>query len=98
MAARGDFVRDAAPLAARVVQALGEEIDRASREPAATSEAARAALGELLGKSLPRTLIDEAWRWVDFTRDPLPVALETIAHDAWALGLAPQTTCRTLFG
>ena len=98
VAARGDFVRDAAPLAARVVQALGEEIDRASREPAATSEAARAALGELLGKSLPRTLIDEAWRWVDFTRDPLPVALETIAHDAWALGLAPQTTCRTLFG
>jgi|HubBroStandDraft_2_1064218.scaffolds.fasta_scaffold04884_5 NitT/TauT family transport system substrate-binding protein len=97
--ARGDFLRDSGPLAARVTEAIGVEIDRARHEPAAaTSDAAGDALGAILGKPLPRSLIEEAWRWVDFTRDPLPDALETIAHDAWALGLAPQTTCRTLFG
>jgi NitT/TauT family transport system substrate-binding protein len=97
--ARGEFLRRSGGLAARVTEAIGAEIDRARRDPsAATSDAAGEALGAILGKPLPRALVEEAWRWVDFTRDPLPDALETIAHDAWALGLAPQTTCRTLFG
>jgi hypothetical protein len=51
-----------------------------------------------MGKALPRPLIDEASRWVDFTKDPLPEALETFARDAADLGLAPPTTTKTLFG
>jgi len=99
VACRGDFVRGSAPLAARVTEAIGAEIDRAQQEPpVATSDAVGDALGAILGKPLPRALVEEAWRWVDFTRDPLRDALETIANDAWTLGLAPQTTCSTLFG
>ncbi len=98
VAARGDFAHDAAPIAARIAAAIGEEIDRARRLPDETREQARTELGRLLGKPLPRTLIDEAVHWVDFTSDPLPDALETLAHDAWTLGLAPETTCKTLFG
>jgi NitT/TauT family transport system substrate-binding protein len=98
VAARGQFVRDCGPMAARIATAIGDEISRAVRERDETSEATRVALGRLLGKPLPPALCKEAWNWVDFTRDPLPEALETIAHDTWALGLAPKTTCRTLFG
>ena len=96
--ARGDFARDAAPIAARMSTAIGQEIELCARQPDETREQARAELGRLLGKALPRTLIDEAARWVDFTSDPLPDALETLAHDAWTLGLAPETTCKALFG
>jgi NitT/TauT family transport system substrate-binding protein len=98
VAARGDFVRDAAPIAARIMTAMGDEVDRAARLPGETRELARSELGRLLGKTLPRALIEEAARWVDFTRDPLPDALETLAHDASDLGLAPETSCKTLFG
>jgi NitT/TauT family transport system substrate-binding protein len=96
--ARGDFVRSRAGMAARVVDAFAAEVDRAKRLPEETREQARVELGRLLGKALPRPLIDEASRWVDYTRDPLPDALETFARDAADLGLAPPTSCKTLFG
>ena len=96
--ARGDFVRRAPAMAARVATAFANEVQHAADFPEDTRELARSELGRLLGKALPKPLVAEASRWVDFTRDPLPEALETLAHDAWALGLAPQTTCKTLFG
>ena len=96
--ARGDFVRSRAAMAARVVDAFGAEVDRARSLPDETREQARVELGRLLGKALPRPLIDEASRWVDFTKDPLPDALATFARDAADLGLAPLTSTRGLFG
>lgn len=96
--ARGDFVRARGAMAARVADAFGAEVDRARHVPDETREQARVELGHLLGKALPRPLIDEASRWVDFTKDPLPDALETFARDAFDLGLAPPTSTRTLFG
>jgi NitT/TauT family transport system substrate-binding protein len=98
VAARGDFVREAGPIAARVTRAIADEVARAARLHDETCEEARVELGRLLGKALPRALIEEAVRWVDFTCDPLPDALETLAHDAFTLGLAPETSCKTLFG
>lgn len=97
VAARGDFVRERADVAKRLEVAIGDEVDRALRLPDQTCEAARGELGRLLGKSLPKALLSEAWKWVDFTRDPLANALETMAADAADLGLAPQSTCRNLF-
>jgi NitT/TauT family transport system substrate-binding protein len=96
--ARGDFARTRVAMTARVVDAFGAEVDRAKSLPEETREQARLELGRLLGKALPRPLIDEASRWVDYTRDPLPDALETFARDAADLGLAPPTSCRALFG
>jgi NitT/TauT family transport system substrate-binding protein len=98
VAARGTFLREQGPLAARVTAAIAAEIERATHAGAAGADATADALGAILGKPLPHVLCEEAWRWVDFTADPLPDALETIAHDATVLGLAPATTCRTLFG
>jgi NitT/TauT family transport system substrate-binding protein len=96
--ARGDFVRARGAVAARVADAFGAEVDHAKEAPAETREQARIELGHLIGKTLPRELIDEASRWVDFSKDPLPDALETFARDASDLGLAPPTSTRTLFG
>jgi NitT/TauT family transport system substrate-binding protein len=95
--ARGPFARRAPAVAARIEAAFADEVARAAQHPEDTRELARVELGRLLGKALPKSLIAEAWKWVDFTRDPLPDALETFAHDAWSLGLAPQTSCKTLF-
>lgn len=96
--ARGDFARRSPDIVARIQTAFADEVARAKEQPAETGEATRVELGRLLGKALPRPLILEASRWVDFTRDPLPDALETFARDAFSLGLAPQTSCKTLFG
>jgi NitT/TauT family transport system substrate-binding protein len=95
--ARNDFARQQAPLVPPLVAAMADEIDRAVRAPAETRRVARDELARLLGKKLPAPLIEEAWRFIDFTRDPLADALDTIAEDAWALGLAPRASCRTLF-
>lgn len=95
--ARGDFAAERAPVAARIVSAMADEVDRAVHAPDETREAARIELSRLLGKSLSARLVGEAWRWVDFTSDPLADQLETIARDATDLGLAPPSTCRTLF-
>ena len=94
---RTDFVRTRGPLAAAFVDAMAAEVERALASPAETRSLARDELARLLGKALPVPLVAEAWRFVDFTRDPLPSALDTIAEDAWTLGLAPRSSCKTLF-
>jgi NitT/TauT family transport system substrate-binding protein len=96
--ARGDFVRGRPALAARFADAIGAEVDRALAAPSQTLDVVGAELGRVLGKALPRALLERAAPFVDFTRDPLPDALETMAGDAAALGLAPATSCRSLFG
>jgi len=55
-------------------------------------------LARLLGKHVPDDLLAEAWGRVDFTSDPLMTALDTIADDAFALGLAPRSSSKTLLG
>ena len=55
-------------------------------------------LARMLGKRLPDALLAEAWTWVDFTADPLRDALDVIARDAFALGLAPRSSSATLLG
>jgi len=98
LAARSDFARSQASLAARLAAALGDEVDRALTSPDEAREGARIELARLIGKPLPAALTTEAWRWIDFTRDPMPAALEMLAEDAFVLGLAPRASCRTLFG
>ena len=46
----------------------------------------------------PDELLAEAWPFVDFTRNPLVAALDVIADDATALGLAPRSSHATLLG
>jgi NitT/TauT family transport system substrate-binding protein len=94
---RGSFAREQPALAARLTEALGEEVDRARASPAETRDVVGEEIGRLLGKRLAPALVDASWPFVDFTRDPLPRALDAIAADAYALGLAPRTSCKTLF-
>ncbi|MDP9150760.1 MAG: ABC transporter substrate-binding protein, partial [Myxococcota bacterium] len=65
--ARGDFVRERGPLTERLVVALGEEVERALHDVPETQRIASAELARLLGKRLPPKLVEEAWRFVDFT-------------------------------
>jgi NitT/TauT family transport system substrate-binding protein len=98
LTARGSFARDRTALADRLARALDAEVQHAIQSPAETCSLVNDELSRSLGKRLPRELLEGAWPYVDFTSDPLPDALETIASDAAELGLAPRTTCKTLFG
>jgi NitT/TauT family transport system substrate-binding protein len=97
VAARGSFVKERPALAAALVSAMAVEVDRAVHAPDATCDAARAELSRLLGKALPARLLHDAWPYIDYTTDPLADALQTLAEDATLLGLAPRSTCSTLF-
>ena len=97
LVARGPFARDRPDLTSRLVAALGDEVRRANESPSETRAAFNDEMGRAIGKRLPDKLLAEAWPFVDFTTDALPDALDTIAADAAQLGLAPPTTCSTLF-
>jgi NitT/TauT family transport system substrate-binding protein len=94
---RNDFALARGQVVSAFVDAMAAEVERAIASPAETRVAARDELAILLGKALPAPLVAEAWPFIDFTRDPLPAALDTIAEDAWTLGLAPRSSCKTLF-
>jgi NitT/TauT family transport system substrate-binding protein len=96
--ARGDFARERGALLARLAEATAAEVDRARREPEETRRIVGDELARLLGKRLPDAVLADAWRYVDFTPDPLVDALDTIADDATTLGLAPRSSHRTLMG
>ena len=98
LVARGDWARSNAALAARLAEATSREVQRALQSPYETRGVTGDELGRLLGKRLPEDLLVEAWRWVDFTSDPLRDALDVIAEDAFALGLAPRSSSATLRG
>jgi NitT/TauT family transport system substrate-binding protein len=98
LAARGTFAREHPDVAQRLVEALADEVRRAIAAPAETQAIVNDMFGRALGKRLPEKILASAWPLVDFTSDPMPDALETIAADAAELDLAPRTTCKTLFG
>ena len=90
--ARGDYARGPATRMARLADAVGEEVDRARRLPDETRAAGGRRAGAPARQALPDALLAEAWRYVDFTRDPLLDALDVIADDATTLGLAPPSS------
>jgi NitT/TauT family transport system substrate-binding protein len=51
----------------------------------------------LTTKGLPKPVVDESWRRVDFGDDPLRSALATMAHDAASLGYVPSEDTSGLF-
>jgi NitT/TauT family transport system substrate-binding protein len=95
---RGDWARAQPALAARLAAAVQTEVERAAAHPEETLGVVGDELARLLGKRLPEPLLREAAGYVDFTADPLVDALDTIAQDAVALGLAPPSSARTLEG
>jgi NitT/TauT family transport system substrate-binding protein len=98
LVARGAWARALPDLASKLTIAARDEVERANAEPDATRAAVGDELARLMGKRLPDALLAEAARYVDFTSDPLLPALDTIADDAFALGLAPQSSHATLLG
>jgi NitT/TauT family transport system substrate-binding protein len=96
--ARGDFARAHEPLVAQLRTAIADEVRRATSAPDDTRAAVGDELSRALGKRLPDALLAAAWPFVDFTSDPLVSALDVIARDATALGLAPPSTHATLLG
>ncbi len=96
--ASGNFIAQWPALVPRLVAAMREEVDLAIRSPVDARVAAREELGRLTGKKLPAPIVEEAWRFIDLTSDPLAEALDSIAEDARALGLVPRVSCKSLFG
>ncbi len=98
LVASGAWARALPELATRLTAAARLEVDRANAEPDATRAVVGDEIARLIGKRLPDALLAEAAHYVDFTSDPLLPAFDTIADDAFALGLAPQSNHSTLLG
>lgn len=96
--ARGDFARERPELVGKLAAAVADEVERAKTHPEETRRVVGDELARLLGKRLPDALLAEAWGYVDFTSDPLVGPLDTIAEDAFTLGLAPRSSHATLHG
>jgi len=96
--ARGGFARERPEIVAALRAAIADEVDRARRAPDETRRIVGDELLRLLGRRLPDAVLAEAWGYVDFTTDPLVGALDTIADDAFTLGLAPRSSHATLMG
>jgi NitT/TauT family transport system substrate-binding protein len=98
LVASGAWARALPEVASKLTAAAQTEVDRALTEPDATRAVVGDELARLIGKRLPDSLLAEAAHYVDFTSDPLLPAFDTIADDAFALGLAPQSNHSTLLG
>jgi NitT/TauT family transport system substrate-binding protein len=96
LVARGAWAHAQPDLAVRLRTAVQAEVDLAVARPEDTLALVNEELARRLGKGVPVDLLREATGYVDFTSDPLVDALETIAGDAFALGLAPRSSTRTL--
>jgi NitT/TauT family transport system substrate-binding protein len=80
----------------RFVAALKDEVVRAATDRAAIAET-EVEIKRLVARAVPMRVFEEAWRFVDFTADPLPRAVARFAKDAAALGLVPEVECARLF-
>jgi NitT/TauT family transport system substrate-binding protein len=96
--ARGTFARERPELLPTLRAAIADEVERARSAPDETRRIVGDEIVRLVGKRLPDALLAEAWRYVDFTTDPLVGPLDTIADDAFTLGLAPRSSHATLMG
>ncbi len=95
--ARGAFLRARAGDAARLTAAIADEIDRARRDPETARTEAYDAIQHLTTNAGKRAWFDEAWGKIEFTSDPLQVAVESFAADAASLGVMPHVECAGLF-
>jgi NitT/TauT family transport system substrate-binding protein len=77
--ARGDYARAKPGRMVALAEAVAVEVGRARRLPDETRIVVGNELTRLLGKRLPDALLAAAWRYVDFTDDPLLDALDVIA-------------------
>ena len=77
------------------VAALAEEVDRAIRDPAATRGEAYTELRRRIGDPGKRVVFDEAWRYVDFTSDPVRSSIDVFEARARKLALIPAEASTT---
>jgi NitT/TauT family transport system substrate-binding protein len=85
------------PVIAEVAVALEREVARAVRDPATARDEAFAELKRHVGNPGKRAVFDEAWRYIDFTSDPIRSSVERFADDATSLGLSPSGGATGLF-
>ena len=94
---RSDFADARRTLTADLTHAVRAEILRARQTPGVVEQESFDAIGHLVGNAGARPVFHEALDRVDFTSDPLPVAVDAFASDACALGFIPRVACGSLF-
>ncbi len=82
---------------AKLMEAIGDEIDGAARLGQERLGEAHAAITKLVGNAGPKPTFYEAATYLSFTRDPLREAVLGFAGDAKDLGLLPRVPGPALF-
>ncbi len=95
--ARSGFLKARPADAERVIAAIGDEVERARREPERTRAEAYAAIQRQTRSAGTKECFDKAWGEIEFTADPLESAVSAFADDAASLGVMPAVDCAALF-
>jgi sulfonate transport system substrate-binding protein len=84
---RAQFLKQHPELVERVLRAHVRAVDFLNAEPGAARQLVNAAIGKLTGKELPPAVIENAWKSLEFTVDPIASSLFESAKHATAVGL-----------
>ncbi len=80
-----------------LVQALDASIATISANPAQAEQTVNAGIKKVTGKALKQNLIDESFKHITFTVDPIASSLRTSAEHAQALGFLKSSDLGNLF-
>jgi phosphoadenylyl-sulfate reductase (thioredoxin) len=85
------------PRVVALARALEGEVERAVADPGRARDEAYVELRRRVGNPGARSVFDAAWRFVDFTSDPVEGSIVRFGEDAHALGLCPESPSSGLF-
>ena len=94
---RTAFLRDHPDVVKRLVTGLVDAVDYVNQHGDEARSAANAAIGRVTGKQLSAKVIDESWRHLTFTVDPVAASLEKSADDATRVGLLERVNLSGIY-
>jgi NitT/TauT family transport system substrate-binding protein len=93
---RPDFLEARANDVKTMTRAIEAEVERALHDPKSVKDETYEEIKRQTGNPGPRSIFEEAWKFVDYTRDVIAPSITTFANDAAALGLIKASSCSRL--
>jgi len=94
---RRAYLRENPDAVKALIRGLVEVIDRLELDPAAARAIVNDQIAAVTGKRIDDEVLDESWRNLEFTVDPIPSSIHTAADNAVATGLLDTADIEGIF-
>ncbi|GAA2300516.1 aliphatic sulfonate ABC transporter substrate-binding protein [Nonomuraea roseoviolacea subsp. roseoviolacea] len=94
---RQEFLKEHPDTVRKLIEAHVEANDLIKSDPAGSAQTANAALQKLTGKALKPEVLDNAFKNITFTNDPIASSLVTSAEHATKVGLLDQVDLNGIY-